>query len=623
MAAAGRGGAELPPFRSGPFWPADGAGTEDWNPVELQQYLMIMRERWGSALLAALVVLAAVVGYTLMRPPAYEATNRVFVQTDAGGSATDLSSGVNFASQQIISYADLATTPLVLEPVIEELKLEFTAEELAERISTEIPEDTLIIDITAWSGDAAQAAVIANATSESLREQVSELESVDGAVQGATEGDLEATAEGTTVELTVISPATAPDSPTSPSIPRDIIIGGVLALLAAIGTAIIRDFLDNRIRSPEDIETAFDRPVIGAIPADRDAERASMITVQRPQSVQAEAYRELRTNLQFMQLAGGMKSFLVTSSLMGEGKTSSAINLAHVLAQAGERVLLIDADLRRPSVAEYLGLEHTAGLTTVLIEEAQLEDVTQPLETEGLDVLTSGPVPPNPSELLGSQRMKELLDAARCDYDYVVLDSAPLLAVTDAAVLSRIVGGTVVVAQSDRVKRQQLGEALEKLDAVEAHLLGVVLNRMLSDSRSAYAYAPDPDTSPQHSAHGTVDGSSRVDTGDPDAVAGAGTSSTTLQIRASGNTASAHSLPPAAGHPPQAPRRPAAPDPARRESFETDEGGRRQDADRQARRPASDSEQNSGSTPPFAPHRASGDSPQASVHRSRSSHEGR
>src|SRR5699024_8619863 len=229
-------------------------------------------------------------------------TNRIFVQTDAGGTATDLSSGVNFASQQIISYADLATTPLVLEPVIEALELEVTAEELAERIRAEIPEDPLIIDVTAQSGDPAH-------------------------------GDIDASAATTTVDLPAISPAAAPEAPTTPSIPRDIIIGGVLALLAAVGTAIIRDFLDNRGRWPADIETAFDRPVIGAIPADRGTESVSMITAQRPQSIQAEAYRELRTNLQFMQLTGGMKSFLVASSLTGEGKTSSAINLAHVLAQ--------------------------------------------------------------------------------------------------------------------------------------------------------------------------------------------------------------------------------------------------------------------------------------------------
>src|SRR5699024_7601808 len=310
-------------------------------------------------------------------------------------------------------------------------------------------------------------------------------------------------------------------------------------------------------------------------------------------------------------------------SLTGEGKTSSAINLAHVLAQAGERVLLIDADLRRPSVAKYLGLESTAGLTAVLIEEARLEDVTQPLETDGLDVLASGPVPPNPSELLGSQRMKLLLDAAGSDYEYVVLDSAPLLAVTDAAVLSRVVGGTVMVAQSDRVKRQQLGEALEKLDAVEAHLLGIVLNRVLSDPRSAYTYASHPDASnPQHGAREEVDAPPGVDTEETgtgtSTRTGTDTGSTAQEIPTSSNKVSAHSPP---GGRPRTPRRPAASDPARREDLETDKHVRRQDSDRRMRRDVSDSEQNSGSTSGFAPYRKPSNFPRASAHQGGSSHE--
>lgn len=441
--------------------------------MELQNYLMILRERWGSALLTALLVLAAVVGYTVLQTPTYQATNRVFVQTEAGSTVADLSSGVNFASQQITSYADLATTPLVLDPVIEQLGMDTSPQSLADQISTTVPPETLILEITATSEDPAQAATIANATSESLRTQVAALES---------------NGEGSTVELTVISPATEPSSQASPNMLRNVAVGVVIALLAGVGTAVLRDVLDNRVRRPDDIENGFDRAVIAAIPASRDAKHLPLVAAQHPQSIQAEAYRELRTNLQFMGFADENRSVLFTSSLPGEGKSSSAINLAHVLAQSGSRVLLIDADLRRPSLATYLGLEGNAGLTTVLIGEADIDDVTQPLETDGLDVLASGSVPPNPSELLGSKRMEQLLSAAMATYDFVVVDSTPLLAVTDAVVLSHVVGGTVVVAQSERVTKQQLSQALEKLDAVEARLLGVILNRVHSGPRGGYSY---------------------------------------------------------------------------------------------------------------------------------------
>lgn len=455
--------------------------------MELQNYLSILRDRWITALLTAVLVFGAVAAFTFLQTPEYQATNRVFVQTQAGSNVADLNSGVNFASQQITSYADVATTPLVLDPVIDELGLDVTAQQLAAQISTTVPPETLILEIIATDTDPAQAAAIANATSDSLQAQVSDLE---------TNGD------DASVELTVISPAVEPSSPSSPSIPRNIAIGLVLAVLAAVTTAILRDLIDNRIRRAEDIERLYKRPVIAAIPNSRDANQLPLIAAQHPQSLQAEAYRGLRTNLQFMGLSGERRSVLFTSSLPGEGKSSSAINLAHVVAQAGNRVLLIDADLRRPSVAKYLGLESGAGLTTVLSGRADLEDVTQPLEMDGLEVLTSGQIPPNPSELLGSENMKDLLKKAHETYDFIVIDTAPLLAVTDAVVLSRHVGGTVVVAQSERVRRPQLEQSIQKLDAVESRLLGVVLNRVHGGSRGPYrynySYASDDASSSTH-----------------------------------------------------------------------------------------------------------------------------
>ncbi|MEJ6542244.1 polysaccharide biosynthesis tyrosine autokinase [Brachybacterium paraconglomeratum] len=466
--------------------------------MELQQYLTILKERWSTAAIAAVLVLAVVSTLTLTRTPTYTATNRVFVQTEAGSSVSERSSGVNFASQQIITYADLARTPIVLDPVIEELGLDLTADELADRISTTIPEDTLIIDITASSVDPEVASAIANATSESLRTQVSSLEAP---TQEASAADAAAAAaEGfeavpSTVELTVISAATVPSSPASPNIPRDLALGMLLALLAGLAAAVVRDFLDNRVRRPADIEALYDLPVIGSIPSVHSSENVALIAAQKPSSVQAEAYRELRTNLHFMLTADRMNTLLVTSSLSGEGKSSTAINLAQVLAQAGDRVLLVDADLRRPSLAAELGLERTVGLTTVLIGDVELDDVTQPLETAGLDVLTSGPIPPNPSELLGSEAMRSLLEAASEAYDYVVVDTAPLLAVTDAVALSRFVDGSLVVAQSDRVKKQQLGEALAKLDSVDARVLGVVVNNAPREVRDVYTYLPDEESS--------------------------------------------------------------------------------------------------------------------------------
>lgn len=454
--------------------------------MELQQYLNMLRERWVSALITALLVLGAVATATLLQTPTYQSTNRMFVQTQAGSNIADLNSGVNFAGQQITSYADLATSPLVLDPVIEELSLNVTAPQLADGISTAVPPDTLILEITASSEDPVEAAAIANATAASLQNAVSELE---------TNG------ENSPVELTVISSATTPTSPATPDIARNATLGGILALLAGVGFAMARAMVDNRIRSSKDVETSFNRPVIASIPVAKNTNHLPLIATRDPHSRQAEAYRELRTNLQFTGLKSDSRSVLVTSSLPGEGKSTSAINLAHSLAQAGMRVLLIDADLRRPSIAKYLGLEGNAGLTTVLIGEAEISELVQPLEVRGLEVLASGPVPPNPSELLGTPEMEQALREAVAKYDYVVIDTAPLLAVTDAAVLSQMAGGTLVVAQSEQVRKPQLSAAIEKLDAVEARILGVLLNRVphrVGDTYS-YKYSYEPET-PNQSA---------------------------------------------------------------------------------------------------------------------------
>lgn len=472
--------------------------------MELHQYLAIMKERWGTAALAAVLVLVVVAALTVTRTPIYTATTRVFVQTEAGGSVAERNSGVDFASQQIVTYADLTTTPLVLEPVIDELDLDLTSQDLASRISTEIPEDTLIIEVTAWSGDPRVAAELADAVSESLRDQVAVLEapSPAAAVESDAETDAEVEESSSTVELTVVSPATVPETASSPNIPRDLAIGLALALLAAIAAAVVRDLLDDRVRRPADIESLFNRPVVGTIPSTRVPQDLPLIAAHQPQSIQAEAYRDLRTNLLFMLRTGGMNTIMVTSSILAEGKSTSAINLAQSLAEARHRVLLVDADLRRPALATQLGLENTVGLTTVLDGEAGLLDASQPLDTEGLHVLTSGPIPTNPSELLGGAEMRTLLEAAATAYDYVVVDTAPLLAVTDAAALSGSVDGALVVAQFGRVKKQQVEAALAKLDAVDAHVLGVIVNRAPGGSGEAYIYTVDeeaPDASPSQS----------------------------------------------------------------------------------------------------------------------------
>lgn len=436
-----------------------------------QRYLTILRERWLAALTTALIVMGAVIGATVLQRPEYEATTSIFVRTEAGSSVADRSVAADYARQQISTYSDLVATPLVLDPAIDTLGLPISARQLAGKITATVPEDTLLLTVTARAADPQGAADLANAVSDSLRNQISVLEGPSS------------------VELTVVTPATAPDQPFSPHVGQNIVLGFVAALLAGVLATILRDLLDNKVRKADDIRLLTDAAIMATVPAVNAKNAVTSISERYAQSVQAEAYRELRSNLRFLEMRGRSRSLLVTSSIKGEGKSATAINLAGALARADRRVLLVDADLRDPSVHFYLGLEGSAGLSTVLIGEAELDDVVQPLELENLSVLASGPVPPNPSELLDSDRMTAFLDAATARYDVVILDSPPLLAVTDATAIARRVSGTVFVAGSGKVRRPQLTHALQKLQMVQVKLLGIVLNGVPRNDRSTYPQA--------------------------------------------------------------------------------------------------------------------------------------
>ena len=227
-------------------------------------------------------------------------------------------------------------------------------------------------------------------------------------------------------------------------------------MILGIGFALLRQVLDSKVRSDQDVRALSDSPLLGTIGFDDAVARHPVVVADEPMSAPSEAIRRLRTNLQFIGAANESKCVVVTSSVAGEGKSTTVINLAVSLALAGSRVILVDADLRRPSVAEYTGLEGGAGLTTVLIGRADVEDVVQIWRDTTLHILPSGQVPPNPSELLGSTAMGQLLEKLGASYDVVLLDSPPLLPVTDATVLTKMAGGALIVVGADLIHRAQL-----------------------------------------------------------------------------------------------------------------------------------------------------------------------
>lgn len=452
--------------------------------MELMDYLRIIKRNWYLILTSTILGILASGVISISLPPTYMASTKLFVAIQSSGSVSELQQGNTFTESRVQSYVKTVSTPIVLQPVIEELDLSISPTALAKKVEATTEPNTVLISIKVSDESPAQSAAIASSVAESLVSAVDRLETPsDG--------------NASPIRLSIVEPATAPAMPTSPNKKMNLLVGTVLGLGLGLLIAMGRTALDKRIRGEADLRRLTDSPLLGGIAFDRDAENTPLLTQAAPQSPRAESFRQIRTNLQFANIGHSSKVTLVTSSLPGEGKSTTATNMAIALAQAGKRVVLIDADLRRPMVAEYLGLEGGAGLTTALLGVTELQDLLQPWGADDMHVLTSGQIPPNPSELLGSQAMNDLVGKLEANFDSIIIDAPPLLPVTDAAVLAQKVGGVVLVVGSGKVKSQDLEKAVTSLKLVNADVLGIVLNLLPTKGPDAYAYSyyssePDP-----------------------------------------------------------------------------------------------------------------------------------
>lgn len=444
--------------------------------LDLRDYMRILRRNWILIVAVTLLGVGASGLASILIKPTYTSETQLFVAIQGSGTVSELQQGNSFSQARVQSYVKTVATPVVLQPVVESLGSNLTADELAAKVKATTDLNTVLINISVSDGSPVQAAAYAQAIATSLIKAVDELEKPK--------------AGGTSpVSLSVIRPASAPANPSEPNTRLNLALGLFVGILLGLAAAVLRSRLDSRIRGESDLRHVTDAPLLGGISFDQDAVKKPLLTQAAQQSPRAESFRQLRTNLQFANVSGGAKTVLLTSSLPGEGKSTTATNLAISLAQAGQTVCLVDADLRRPMVSEYLGLDRTAGLTTALVGESDVNDLLQPWGEDNLYVLTSGQIPPNPSELLGSESMKRLVLRLEEVFDTIVIDAPPLLPVTDAAVLSQHVGGVVVVVGSQSLKTQDLAKSLAALSMVNADLLGIVLNKMPVKGPDAYAYS--------------------------------------------------------------------------------------------------------------------------------------
>jgi succinoglycan biosynthesis transport protein ExoP len=313
----------------------------------------------------------------------------------------------------------------------------------------------------------------------------------------ATQYDIEAATRSGSVEIA--ETASLPTAPFSPTPLRDAALAGVLALLIGVGIAFLLDRLDDRVRGADDVERAAGGvPVLGAIPVHGAGKRGAKKMPRHSHrelvplaSPSAEAYRTLRTSLRFSSIDKTRKTIVVTSSDQAEGKSTVTANLAAVMAESGLRVVLISADLRRPSVSGLFGINDTEkGLTTALLGDAPLSECLQRVQTssgQNLYVLPSGPLPQNPAELLGSKGMRDVITTVEnAGVDYLLIDTPPVLPVSDAMAVSQFADGVIVITVADQTKKAHLGQTIERLRQVNADVIGVVVNGVPTRKRYGY-----------------------------------------------------------------------------------------------------------------------------------------
>lgn len=508
--------------------------------MELKDYIRPLRKWWWLILAATLVATTSSFLATLRQPAIYRTTTTVMI-----GSAIENPnpSGNEFwLTQQLANtYADIAKRDTVRAGAMAELGMAWLPEYTARVVA-----NTQLVDLTVTDTDPQRAKAVADALAHQLvllsptapgredqqrqafisaqlndleakiqetqdeigrkqselanmfsarqiadtQTQIAGLQNKLATLQANYAALLANTQKGALNSISVIEPAPVPTRPVGPNKGATILLAAAIGFLLAAGAGYLLDYLDDTLKNPDDVEKAAGLTTLGAVPRIEGVGAGNeLATLIEGQSAGREAYRVLRTNLQFAAVDRPLSILMVTSPGPSEGKSLTIANLAVALAQADKRVILVDTDLHKPRQHRIFGLRNNIGITTALLEERPVADgLLQPTAVPGLSVLTSGPLPPNPAELLGSARMRELLAQLAAQADTVLLDSPPAVALSDAAILSTQCDGVLLVFDAGATRREAARRAIEALRRVNARVVGAVLNRMPLQGDGYYYY---------------------------------------------------------------------------------------------------------------------------------------
>ena len=447
--------------------------------------LALLRRHWFLILTAALIGAAAGIGWGATRAPEYTARADVLVTVTSGQSTGELAQGSSFSQQQARNFAAVATREVVLAPVIRQLDLDTTVEALRRNLSVSVPLNTSVISIQATDSTPSGSAAIANGVARELASVVGRL--------SPTVNDL----DDPPVRATLIEQAAVPERPSAPDIQLFALIGLLVGLVGAVAYQVAAELMVGRIVTPQQVERATRAVVLGSLTRDRKAAQAPIAITAAPLSQRAEEIRQLRTALKFLP-GGEHHVYVISSSVSGEGKSTVAANLAASFAAEDIPTCLVEADLRRPSLAKTLDLTGGPGLTDVIVGDSTIEEACQTWGPNQLHVLLAGRIPPNPSELLGSKRGLATFEALREKFEVVIIDTPPLVAVTDARIVARQFGGVVLVTGSGKVRAGELRHAVAALEIADLPILGVVLNLAKNLEGRSYAYLDSGEDSLRH-----------------------------------------------------------------------------------------------------------------------------
>lgn len=445
--------------------------------MTLEDLWKLTRRQFVVIGVGALVGLLVAFAWMTLQPKVYTATAAGYVTAGGGQSIGESYSSQTLAQQKAQAYVTLFTNRQVTEAVIEDLGLGSTPQQLASRITATVPEEGVSISVSAEGSTPEEARDIADAVVAAAAAEAKKMEEAGPTRQAVgADGKTRTVKSQAQVLVRPNESAVLPTSPSSPDPTRILPIGLLLGLLVGFGVAAIRHYNDTKLRHVDDVQDVAQTGVLGVLPASKHlgSERGE---ARRPKAFhEREALRKLRTNLRFVDVDNQPRSIVITSANQGEGKSTVASNLATVLAESGEQVVLVDADLRRSAVARAFDLDGSVGLSEVLAGTIPLADALQSTDVPGLQILAGGATPPNPSELLGSNRMETLITDLSAKH-FIVLDAPPLLPVTDAALLSRSADGAVLVVAAGKTHKEALERAASSLRAVDSKVLGAILNQ--------------------------------------------------------------------------------------------------------------------------------------------------